>query len=191
MVMLKWSYFLQRLHQKRGDAGILFIFVIAIFGLVMIFIVSDFLNIMNKANIIKSSMNRAVKAAAMQIDVNSTNDAGDALLANGVFLIDEAKARTTFNEIIAENLGLSTLSLAPEAVSVLRTAPEVLEFEVINDYEHMPLEYRSSTLSKEFTVEHPSVYAVISFKVQGLLLQKDVKLGKLSSAQLLNKQDLR
>lgn len=189
--MLKWSYFLQRLHQKRGDAGILFIFVIAIFGLVMIFIVSDFLNIMNKANIIKSSMNRAVKAAAMQIDVNSTNDAGDALLANGVFLIDEAKARTTFNEIIAENLGLSTLSLAPEAVSVLRTAPEVLEFEVINDYEHMPLEYRSSTLSKEFTVEHPSVYAVISFKVQGLLLQKDVKLGKLSSAQLLNKQDLR
>lgn len=177
-------------QNKRGDAGIPIIFFVALIALFMVFCVSDFLNCMNKATIIKTSMNRAVKAAAMQVDLTATNASGETLFGNGIFVIDEDEANKKFREILSGNLGLDPTTLEPKARSVLAETPEILEFKVLNDYQNMPNTYYSSTIKNSFDVENPSVYAVIKFKVRGLAWSPEIQLGKLSSAQLLNLQNL-
>lgn len=177
-------------RDKRGDAGMVIILWFGLVSLMMIFIVADFMNVMNKANIVKTSMNRAVKAAAMQVDLDAVDANGDTLFGNGVFIIKDTKAREAFNNTLSHNLGIDAATYTPKDHSVLNEPCEILEFQVLNDIDNMPSTYHSATLNKDFEVEHPCVYAVIKFKVHGMLLSPEIKLGKLSSAQLLNLQDL-
>lgn len=189
--MVNWYYSLcLRLNNKRGMMGIPFMLVISITLCTMIFIAADFLTVMNKCYMVKSALNRSIKAAVMCIDTDAKRADGTSYFAEGIFLIDEDKSEQVFKEVLAGNLGLDDTTLSPDIISILQETPQLLEYEVINDYLNMPRDYYSPTMHRSYVVENPSVYTVLTFKVKGILLSDNMKIGKLAGAQLLNKQTL-
>ena len=167
------------LRDKRGNAFIwMIIFIFVFIGISTLVI--DYGNLYVKTKKIKYTMNRAVKAASLQIN----EDGGD--LANGVFKIDEVKAEEAFREVLAGDLGLNETTLEPLANSLLYATPIIQEFEVIND---APKSYISPIINQIYNIENPSVIATIEFKVKNTFLVTDILVNKLSGSQLTNVYD--
>ena len=165
----------------KNQSGNMYVFLLMFIVLFMgvSSLVLDFgnMNIQNKK--IKSSINLAVKASALQIKDGEE-------LAGGTFLIDEEKAKDVFYDILCENLGLNRDTLEPLNKSVLYKKPNIKELEVLNN---APTTYTSSSINKSYNIENPSVVAVVEFHVKGMFLSKNIIIDKLSSSQLTSIYD--
>lgn len=162
----------KKLNNKGGTFIWLIIFVFVFIGISTLVI--DYGNLYVKAKKIKYTMNRAVKAAALQID-------GSSELAAGMFKIDEDKAEETFKTILAENLGLDKTTMEPEENSLLYEKPVIKEFKVLNE---TPESYTSTVMNQTYDIDNPSVVATIEFKIKSTFLITDIQVSKLSSSQL-------
>lgn len=161
------------LKNKKGGIFIwLMIIIMAFVGVSAL--VLDFFNLYIQSKQIKYAINRSVKAGALAIAK------GDPL-ANGNFLIDDVEAIDNFNMILAHNLGLDEYTLEPLSRSIVYEKPVIRELEVINA---TPTVYNSPTLGKNFSLDKPTVVAVLEIKIKGLFLQKTIRVAKLSSSQL-------
>lgn len=179
----------KNLHNKKGDTVIIFMIMILIFFVSVSIIGLDLYGMYSRNIKVKATINRAVKGAAMQVDTQATDEYGNNLSAKGVFLIDETEARKIFEDIISVNLGIDKTTLEPLKNSILRHKPEVVEFEILNDYKKMPYEYTSITLNEKFLIKHPTVFVVLKFKVDSFFLKDQYAVGKMSSSQLINSAD--
>lgn len=159
-------------NQKGNIMLVIILFVFCFLGVFTLCL--DYGNIYIRTKNIKYTMNRAVKASSLQIKE------GDEL-AQGIFKIDEIKGKETFKVILADNLGLNETTLEPLPNSILFEKPTIKELEVINN---TPTTYTSTSISKTYNINNPSVVAVIEFKVKGLFLSKTIIMDKLSSSQL-------
>lgn len=166
------------LNNKKGNAFIWLIILIFVF-IGISSLVIDYGNLYTKTKKIKYTMNRAVKAAALQV-----KDGED--LANGNFKIDEDTAKEAFFIILADDLGLDRTTLEPLSNSILSEKPIVKELEVIND---TPIDYTSPNINQTYNMENPSVIAVLEFNVKSVFLSKNVVVDKLSSSQLTSEYD--
>lgn len=161
------------LNNKRGNMFVYLILMIFIF-IVVISLVFDFTNVGIKSKKIKYGLNNSVKAAALQIQEGEE-------LSEGKFLIDETLSEEAFKKILAHNLGLDENSLEPLKKSLVYEKPIIKEFHVENN---TPTEYYSTTLNRNIKIEHPTVIAVIEFKVKGSMIKRTIQVAKLSSGQL-------
>lgn len=167
------------LKDKRGNAFVwMIIFIFVFIGISTLVI--DYGNLYVKTKKIKYTMNRAVKAATLQIKEDGEE------LANGLFKIDEVKAEEAFKEVLAGDLGLSETTLEPLANSLLYATPVIKEFEVIND---SPKSYTSPVINVVYNIENPSVVATIEFKIKSTFLVTDIQVNKLSGSQLTSVYD--
>ena len=174
------------LKNQRGNAYIFLIIFIFTF-IWMSTLVIDYSNLNIQTKKIKYAMNRAVKAAALQIqEGNDSNLTEGESLANGIFLIDEEKSEEVFKEVLASNLGLDEVSLEPLENSVLYEKPIIREFKVINSY---PSNYLSPVINQTYEIEHPSVVATLEFKVKSTFLVTDIQINKFSGSQLTSVYD--
>ncbi|WP_440977649.1 hypothetical protein [Sedimentibacter sp. LTW-03] len=162
----------KKLNNKGSTFIWLIIFIFIFIGISTLVI--DYGNLYVKTKKIKYTMNRAVKAAALQID--DSNE-----LASGMFKIDKDKAEETFKIILAENLGLDKTTMQPEENSLLYDKPVIREFKVINE---TPSSYTSAVINQTYNIENPSVVATIEFKIKSTFLITDIRVNKLSSSQL-------
>ncbi|MBA1336515.1 MAG: hypothetical protein HPY66_2950 [Firmicutes bacterium] len=142
-------------------------------------LVFDFANLYIKSKQVKHAMNRATLAGALAVRE------GDGM-ADGVFLIDPDAAQDNFRAVLAHNLGLDETTLEPLPGSILSGRPEIKELAVENDY---PSSYVSTTLGRAYSIEHPSVIAVVEFTVRGMLIRKTLVVDKLSGSQLTSVYD--
>lgn len=109
------------------------------------------------AVVTKRALNRAVKAASMQIDED--------VLATGVIQIDEAASRVCFDSLLRANLFLNPDN-TPTARSLITEAPEVLEFYVCQGpfpYFHA-YDMAGAISNIKYTFFDPGVMAVIRVK---------------------------
>lgn len=167
------------LKDKRGNAFVwMIIFIFVFIGISTLVI--DYGNLYVKTKKIKYTMNRAVKAATLQIKEDGEE------LANGLFKIDEVKAEEAFKEVLAGDLGLNEATLEPLANSLLYATPVIKEFEVIND---APKSYTSPVINVVYNIENPSVVATIEFKIKSTFLVTDIQVNKLSGSQLTSVYD--
>lgn len=174
------------IKSKSGGGTIIYVTFMAIFFIMTAIISLDLSNLYMGNMKVKAAINRSVKASVLQLDTNKDDTDSLNFAGKGIFLIDENKAKESFDNIISVNLGLDKDTLEPLERSVLKKKPEILEFVVLNDYKNMPYEYYSPTLQSNFLVENPSVFVVLKFQVNSYFLKKEFTFGKLSSAQLIN-----
>lgn len=171
---------------KKGESTIIYVTFMIIFFLMTAIIGLDLSNFYMGNMKVKAAINRSVKASVLQLDTRKDDTDSLNFAGKGIFLIDEDKAKKSFDKIISVNLGLDKDTLEPLERSVLKKKPEILEFVVLNDYKNMPYEYYSPTLKSNFLVKNPSVFAVMKFEVKSYFVKKEYTFGKLSSAQLVN-----
>lgn len=169
--MKKKSY----LNNKGNSYIWLIIFVVIFLGVGMIVMDQGSLYLNNKK--VKEGLNRSVKAATLAIKE-------DEILSEGHFKIDEENAQINFKNILAENLGLDKTTLEPlETGSLVTKKPDVKEFVVENN---TPKTYYLTILNHSYTLENPSVMAVVRVKVKGVFSSKTITIYKLSSSQLIS-----
>jgi hypothetical protein len=166
------------LSNRRGNIFIYLIIAILII-VSMSALVLDFSNLYIKSKKIKSAINRAVNASTYQILEGEE-------LASGDFKIDAAEAQEIFEDILAKNLGLNTDTLEPTAKSLLVSPPTIMEFEVEND---TPTTYNSPTLGMAYQIDNPSVVVVLDFEIEGIFINRTIRVAKLSSSQLTTVYD--
>lgn len=101
---------------------------------------------------IKHGLNRAVHAAAQQVD--------ERLLAEGVLAIDEDRAKETALAYLRSNLRLDEQQV-PRADSLLNASVEIVVFEVINRDQAFPYRYVNDAHDYEVTLYEPGVVLMI------------------------------
>lgn len=161
------------IKNRRGDAFI-FLIVLIFFFVGIVSLLFDFTNLNVKSKKIKYALNNSVKAGALQIKEGEE-------LSEGKFLIDETLAEEQFKKFLAHNIGLDEVTLEPLKKSLVYEKPVIREFHVENN---TPTEYYSSTLKRNIKIDHPSVIAIIEFKVRGAMIKKTIIESKMSSGQL-------
>ena len=167
------------INNEKGNISIYHVIVIFIF-LGMAALAIDYGSLYMNNKLIKEGLNRAVKAAALAIQE-------DEQLAEGVFTIDPLRAEINFKQILAVNIGLNEITLEPLSTgSMVTEKPEIREFIVHNI---TPTTYYSSVLANYFTLEYPSVLAVVRVKVKGVFSSRTFTLYKMSSSQLMSVYD--
>lgn len=169
----------KRYLNNNGNSYIwLVVFIVIFLGIGMLVLDQGSIYLNNKK--VKEGINRSVKAATLAI-----KDGNE--LAEGYFMIDEVNAVVNFKNILSENLGLDRTTLEPLVTGSLVTEkPVIREFVVENN---TPKTYYSTILNHPFTLENPSVIAVIQVKVKGVFSSQSFTLYKLSSSQLTSVYD--
>lgn len=100
----------------------------------------------------KQSINRAVHAAAQQLDMDK--------LSQGIFSIDEASAKRVAWTYLQQNLNLDQ-GLNPLPGSILAKSAEIVRFQVINEGENFPYTFRDSTLGYSIVLNNPGVIMIM------------------------------
>ncbi len=100
----------------------------------------------------KHSLNRAVHAAAQQVDLQK--------LATGIYSIDESKAQNVASEYLQENLRLDS-QFNPVPDSFFRSEVKVVLFKVINEKETFPYTYYNATYKYSVVLQNPGVVMMI------------------------------
>ncbi|MEK0317087.1 hypothetical protein [Cohnella sp. 56] len=100
----------------------------------------------------KRAIDRAAHAAAQQLDKSK--------LETGILSIDPAAARAAAIAYLAGNLRLEA-NLAPQAGQWLDSAPEIVEFAVINELHSFPYTYRNAAYDYEVTLRRPGVVLIV------------------------------
>ncbi|MBW7476417.1 hypothetical protein K0T92_16920 [Paenibacillus oenotherae] len=101
----------------------------------------------------KHAVNRAVHAAAQQVDVRA--------LADGRLHIDERAASAAAARYLQNNLQLDAAG-NPLPGAFLRNRVEVLVFKVINEDEIFPYHYSNPAYNYEVTLMRPGVIMIIN-----------------------------
>ncbi|SFF29196.1 hypothetical protein SAMN04487969_12371 [Paenibacillus algorifonticola] len=100
----------------------------------------------------KHALNRAVHAAAQQVD--------KAALGDGVVRIDPLAAEASANRYLQGNLQLDAAG-KPLGSSLLKEPVKVVVFDVINNEHTFPYQYVNAQYSYEATLRRPGVVMII------------------------------
>ncbi|SFA70378.1 hypothetical protein SAMN05216312_10116 [Cohnella sp. OV330] len=100
----------------------------------------------------KRAVDRAAHAAAQQLD--------ELKLETGTVSIDSARAEATARAYLAANLRLAA-DLSPLEGEWMETAPEIVEFAVINEHYAFPYTYRNAAYNYEVTLRRPGVVMIV------------------------------
>lgn len=100
----------------------------------------------------KHSINRAVHAAAQQLDMDK--------LSQGIFEIDEASAKRVAWMYLRQNLNLDQ-GLSPLPGSMLTKPAEIVQFQVINEGEIFPYTFYDAKLGYSIVLNNPSVIMIM------------------------------
>ena len=177
------------MKKRRGDSLFLFMLSFTVVIALMVIANGDLSNFYNQNMKVKSAVNRAVKAASMQLDTAVVDLAGENLSAQGIFLIDEIKAEEAFKEVLNQNLGLDD-ELKPLSNSILSSPAEIMEFKILNDYQNMPYDYTSPVNGKTYNIKNPCVLTIMKIQIKSFLINKEMIFGRLSSSELMNKNQI-
>ena len=177
------------MKKRRGDSLFLFMLSFTVVIALMVIANGDLSNFYNQNMKVKSAVNRAVKAASMQLDTVVVDLAGENLSAQGIFLIDEIKAEEAFKEVLNQNLGLDD-ELKPLSNSILSSPAEIMEFKILNDYQNMPYDYTSPVNGKTYNIKNPCVLTIMKIQIKSFLINKEMIFGRLSSSELMNKNQI-
>ena len=177
------------MKKRRGDSLFLFMLSFTVVIALMVIANGDLSNFYNQNMKVKSAVNRAVKAASMQLDTTVVDLAGENLSAQGIFLIDEVKAEEAFKEVLTQNLGLDD-ELKPLSNSILSSPAEIIEFKILNDYQNMPYDYTSPVNGKTYNIKNPCVLTIMKIQIKSFLINKEMIFGRLSSSELMNKNQI-
>lgn len=101
----------------------------------------------------KRAVNRAVHAAAQQLDQEA--------LADGVFRIDEGAASRAALAYLSMNLKVDSNG-EPQEGAFLRHRVRVLVYELINDDQSFPYTYRNDNYDYEVTLHRPGIVMIIN-----------------------------
>lgn|SRR5690625_758312 len=124
---------------------------------------------------VKHAVNRAVHAAAGQID--------EELLHRGKLQIDERKATAAALWYLQQNLSLNEHN-EPLPTSLLKDEVDIVLFEVIND-ESFPYTYRSEDDHFAVTLDRPGVIMIVGVNYpQAFSLLGDIRWTVKGTAQL-------
>ncbi|CAI6080305.1 hypothetical protein [Cohnella sp. JJ-181] len=100
----------------------------------------------------KRAVDRAVHAAAQQLDRTK--------LEEGTLSIDPTAARAAARAYLAANLRLDP-DLSPLEGEWLETAPEIVEFAIINEQFAFPYTYRNADYDYEVTLLRPGIVMIV------------------------------
>lgn len=115
---------------------------------------------------IKNSMNMSTKAATMQVDKDPNK------IAQGIFEIDETRAKATFEEYLAENLNSSKNNVVVH----------VVDYRAMNV--HSNTEYIHPITGVKKYINKPTFIAVVRYNYKGILLKDEVVLDNLSGSRI-------
>ncbi|MFC6333880.1 hypothetical protein ACFP56_14730 [Paenibacillus septentrionalis] len=125
----------------------------------------------------KQAVNRGAHAAALQLDA--------AMLAEGVFQLDPAKARESAERIIYLNLKLDEKG-RPTNESFIRTPVEIVHFEVLDASLSYPHHYELSSYGFRTTFYRPAVVIVMNLTYPRIFSSNNpVEWNIVGSAQLV------
>jgi hypothetical protein len=130
VLFLLLSVFLMTLHAKQFDEEIA----------------------MNSLFQAKYALNRAVHAAAQQLDTDK--------LARGITSINTVKAERTALQYLQKNLNLNASNM-PLPNAFLRSKVEVLVFNVINENEAFPYTYTNLDYDYKVMLQRPGIIMII------------------------------
>lgn len=126
--------------------------LICVFGMQAMAIQIDEERALHTVFYLKYGVNRAVHAAAQQLDTG--------LLAQGIVAIDEEAARQAAFRYLQANLRLNE-KLEPLRGSYVQTPVDVLVFEVINHDRAFPYHYVNEQYGFEATLHRPGAVMII------------------------------
>ncbi|MDI4647545.1 hypothetical protein [Cohnella hashimotonis] len=100
----------------------------------------------------KRAIDRAAHAAAQQVD--------ELKLEAGTLSIDSVRAEAAARAYLAANLRLAP-DLSPQSGGWFTSAPEIVEFAVINEQYAFPYTYRNAAYDYEVTLRRPGVVIIV------------------------------
>ncbi|MFD2334074.1 hypothetical protein ACFSR7_32875 [Cohnella sp. GCM10020058] len=100
----------------------------------------------------KRAVDRAAHAAAQQVDELS--------LEAGTLSIDPVRAEAAARAYLAANLRLAS-DLSPLSGGWMESAPEIVEFAVINERHAFPYTYRNEAYDYEVTLRRPGIVMIV------------------------------
>lgn len=140
-----------------------------VLSFIMIVLTYDLGMIRYEKALIKDTLDLSTKAAALQLDEDSTK------IGQGIFDIDVDKAKKVNEDIIVKNLNNEFYNL-------------VVDTEVINV--HTPIDYNAPN-GKTFKISDPTIFCVVKCKYKNLLFNGNVEVYLLSGSTLKNKNNLK
>lgn len=115
---------------------------------------------------IKNALDISTKAAAMQIDKNPEK------IAQGVFEIDNDKAKEVFEEYLTDNLNAFKNDLFVH----------VVDYQAINT--HSNYAYVSPATDNKYTLTRPTFIAVMRYTYKGIFIDRTITIDNVGGAQL-------
>lgn len=138
--------------------------------LIILSIAYDYGMIMTYKTLIKDSLDLSTKAAALQLDTNPNK------IGQGIFDIDEDKAKAVNKDIFTRNLNKKIYDNI------------IIDTTVLNV--HSETEYISPN-TEVFKVTDSTIFSVAKLKYKGVLFSKEIEVQLLSGSTLKNKNDLK
>jgi len=132
-------------------------------------IIFDYGQIKSTKALIKDTVDLSTKAAALQIDEDSTK------IGSGVFEINEGKAKKVVEEFFKQNTN-------EEFYNSL-----VITTNVINA--HSEQTYTAPN-GQSYTISDPTVFCIVNYKYDGMVFDENITVNIMSGSVLKNKNDL-
>ena len=142
--------------------------IVTIIAITLFALSFDIASIRQLKKDVKDSLDLSTKAAALQIDEESTK------IGEGIFEIDTTKGKTVNEEIFKENMRE-------------KLSDYTIETEIINV--HMPYIFTDSK-GNEYSINEPTVFSSVTFTYSGVFIKQDFIVNILSGSTLVNKNEL-
>lgn len=117
----------------------------------------DIAKLRETKEVIKDVMDLSTKAAVLQVDTNKDN------IADGIFLIDDVKAKQAFIDVMALNLNLDPL--------VVKNL--MVDYHAVN----APGPYTNPLTNITYQIGKPTFVAAIKFSFSGIVIKKDITIS--------------
>lgn len=133
--------------------------------LVFLCLIVDIGNFRISKELVKDALDLSTKAAAQQIDKDSS------LIADGIFQIDNDKAKEKFIYYMSKNLNTDE--------DTIKAC--MIEYKAINN----PGVYLNPADNKNYTINYPTFVAPMRYKFKGLMIDREIILSNNFAASQL------
>ena len=131
-------------------------------------LLTDIAKLQSLKEITKDSLDLSTKAATMQVDLNSDR------IGEGVFLIDNDKARDEFIQLMALNLNTSVDTVKACMIDYEGINPTYSINPSTGKIVYNSINYTDPSTGKIYSIDHPTFVASIKFRFTGLLIKQDI-----------------
>ena len=80
--------------------------------------------------------------------------------------------------------------MKPLSNSILSSPAEIIEFKILNDYQNMPYDYTTPATGKTYNIKNSCVLTIMKIQIKSFLINKEMMFGRLSSSELMNKNQI-